>query len=92
MQVIEFVLWLLDMLIPRFVTEWVVIEDTPDGFFPVCAVNDLDEYEWHEGLLFCQMRSFAFLGMGFFSKQITEVVSRAEYERRTNTINGGGFS
>lgn len=87
-----FICFLADRLIPRFVTEWFVMQDTPDGYYPICAVSDLDEHEWHEDLLFCQMQSFAFLGMGYFPKQISEVVNRSEYERRTNTNNHGGFA
>lgn len=86
-------LWLLmDLLVPRFVTEWVIVQDTPDGYYPICAVSDLDEHEWHEDLLFCQMHSFAFLGMGLLPKQISQVINRAEYDRVTNTNNHGGFA
>lgn len=88
----EFVRFFADLLIPRFITEWVVVQDTPDGYYPICAVSDLDEHEWHEGLLFCQMQSFAFLGMGLLPKQISQVINRAEYDRITNKNNHGGFA
>jgi hypothetical protein len=62
---------ILDVLIPRFMTEDVALIDTGERYEIVCSMVDVMEWERFDGV--ATMRVFNFLGFALFPKMIGEV-------------------
>jgi len=61
-KLISFFKSVFDFLIPRFITEYVVLELRDDGYHPICSSRWLQEWEFHRGLRFQKWRSFNLFG------------------------------
>lgn len=82
MSIYQFVCWLLDMLVPRFITERVVFDysEEDDAYVPVCPVADLQPHE--EFPYVCSVRGFNLFGMMVRPVQMTEL-EPYDYEKET---------
>lgn len=63
--------YLLDLLVPRFITEDVALEQLDDGYHPVCCMDDVRPGERFDGIV--AMRSFTWMGVAFAPRVIGEV-------------------
>ena len=59
---------LLDILIPRFITEDVAVLEIDGEYSPICNVDDLKAYDVYDKII--MVRTFNFFGFGLFPKMI----------------------
>lgn len=62
---------LMDLLVPRFITEDVALELTEDGYYPVCSMADVRHGERFDAIV--AMRSFTWLNVAIFPRIVGEV-------------------
>ncbi|WP_273761552.1 hypothetical protein [Aeromonas hydrophila] len=67
----EFMKYLMDLLVPRFITEDVALELLEDGYHPVCSMDDVRPGERFDGIV--AMRSFTWLHVALFPRIVGEV-------------------
>lgn len=58
----------LDILVPRFIDEWVVLVDQGTHLEPLCNIDDLEEWEFSKNMRFEKCRSFNLFGKALFPK------------------------
>ena len=72
--------FLFDMLIPRFVTEYVALEDRFGEFVIRCSARDILAFEHVDAV--AKVRALSLFNFGFFPKIVGEVITdRREIER-----------
>lgn len=69
----------LDYVVPRFTTDWFVLVDEGEYLEPICAVQDLAEWEFYPGLVFQKWRTFNLLGYGIFPTAIGDTYQVNSY-------------
>lgn len=62
---------LIDLIIPRFITEDVALHDNGQGYEIVCCMDDVQPGERFDGV--ATMRCFNLFGSGIWPKQVGEV-------------------
>jgi len=67
----KLLLRILDVLIPRFLDEDVVVELRDDGYHLLFPMSEVEPHEVFDGIV--TMRTFNFFGIALFPKQIGEV-------------------
>jgi len=68
---IKFLYAIIDLLIPRFITEDVALEEIDGVLEIVCSMAAISEGEVFDGVV--SIRSFTWLGLCVFPKQVGEV-------------------
>jgi len=59
---------LLDLLIPRFITEDVAVLEVDGEYRPICNVDDLNMYDVYDKII--TVKTFNFFGFGLFPKMV----------------------
>lgn len=58
--------FLFEFLVPRFIEEWVMLEEKPDSYHPVCSYLDIQEGETFDAM--CKAKSITWFGFCFFPR------------------------
>lgn len=61
----------LDFIMPRFITEEVALELTPEGYLPVIPISQVEPGEKFDGVV--TMWSFNLFGFALFPRTVGEV-------------------
>lgn len=69
---IDFLKKFYDVMMPRFITEYVVLVEQHDGYHPLCSLDDLEVWEFHKSMAFQKWRSFNLFGQAILPKAIGE--------------------
>ena len=75
---------LLDILIPRFLMEWVVLEETENDLVPVYSLKDLEPGELPAWVV--EMQVFNLFGIALFPKVVGEPIRYFEYLKRFDPV------
>jgi hypothetical protein len=62
---------ILDILIPRFITEDVALVECDEGYEIACSMKDVQPWEDFHGVV--TMQCFNFFGFGLFPKKVGHV-------------------
>lgn len=65
-----------DVIVPRFLTEYVALQEMEDGYVIVCALHDVEEDENFDAIM--KMQTFNFFGLGLFHKSIGDIIPWSE--------------
>ena len=65
-MITKFLLFLYEFFIPRFIEEWVMLEERSDGYHPVCSYLDIQEGETFDAM--CKAKSITWFGICFFAR------------------------
>lgn len=60
----ELLSFLFEFFIPRFIEEWVMLEEIDDVLIPVCSeldVNEFDNFKW-----MARVKTLSWFGVGLF--------------------------
>jgi len=74
----KFLIFLLDMLIPRFIEEWVCLYSKEEGLVPAFPARELMPSDSTPDAM-VKVRCFTWFLMAFFPKYITDPISYAEF-------------
>lgn len=76
------ILEIIDILCPRFITEWVALEEIePRVYAPVCSLNGLDDDERADAVAL--FKSFTWLGWCVFWRCMSDVYTWEEFKLKT---------
>lgn len=67
---------ILDIIIPRFLEEWVALSEQEDGYYPVCSVKDLYDGEIPDAV--AKFKLFNLFGLAI-PYSAGDAISWAEY-------------
>ncbi len=88
MNVLGFLKEVFDFLIPRFITEYVVLELRDDGYHAICSSRWLQEWEFHRGLRFQKWRSFNFFGQSKYPRAVDQALLQLDSFDEVQNLKG----
>lgn len=85
MSLLEKLMICVDVLLPRYLTEWVVVEQDNNGdYFIAYSLSDLKDGD--SPCFVMEVSCFNFLGKGYFVKPTTgDIIPYSAYRKRDNS-------